>query len=144
MDTTLWKGGSLAGRICLVAIFFVSGISKITGWSETSGYMQAKGLPIVPVLLALAIAVELGGAAAVALGLRARWGALLLAAYLVPVTLVFHGTPDQRIQLLKNLALFGGLLMVAAFGPGPISLDARRKSEEVPLREPSPPVAVGR
>lgn len=152
MNSKLWSIGSLVGRLSLVAIFFMSGWSKIAGWGETSQYMAAKGLPIVPVLLALAILVELGGAVTVSLGLQARWGALALAAYLVPVTLVFHNfwaVPDaerqmQTIQFLKNLAMFGGLLVVAAHGAGPISLDARRRPEELPVREPAPPVAVGR
>jgi putative oxidoreductase len=153
MMSSLGRAGTLVGRIALVTIFFLSGFSKITGWTETSGYMASKGLPLVPVLLALAIAVELGGALSVAAGLQARWGALLLAGYLIPVTLVFHNfwaIPDaerqmQMIQFLKNLSMFGGLIFVASVGPGPLSLDERRKPEELKLRDrqPQPQVPVG-
>ena len=35
---------------------------------------------------------------------------------------------DQRIALLKNLAIMGGLLQVMAYGPGDLSLDGREKA----------------
>ena len=41
----------------------------------------------------------------------------------VAATWVFHSAPDQRIHLLKNLAILGGLLNVVSFGPGRISLE---------------------
>ena len=45
-----------------------------------------------------------------------RVGAVLLLLFLVPTSLIFHGDvgdPLQRIQLLKNVAIIGGLLLVA-------------------------------
>lgn len=41
----------LIGRILLAAIFVMSGISKLTGFSGTVGYVASKGLP-VPEMLA--------------------------------------------------------------------------------------------
>jgi putative oxidoreductase len=41
---------------------------------------------------------------------------VLLLLFLVPTTLLFHGDVAdkmERIQLLKNLAIMGGLLLVA-------------------------------
>ena len=38
----------------------------------------------------------------------------------------------QQLMFMKNLSVVGGLLMVAALGAGPASLDARR--EPVPAR----------
>jgi putative oxidoreductase len=49
---------------------------------------------------------------------------------LIPTTLIFHGHFSDQAQFgqfLKNLAIIGGLLMVAAFDGGEVSLDALRK-----------------
>jgi putative oxidoreductase len=56
------------------------------------------------------------GSALVISGWKARLGALLLLLFLVPTTLLFHtdvADRMERIQLLKNLAIMGGLLLVA-------------------------------
>jgi putative oxidoreductase len=68
------------------------------------------------VLLAAAVVLMVVGSVLVISGLRARLGAILLLLFLVPTTLLFHGDvadPQERIQLLKNLSIMGGLLMVA-------------------------------
>jgi len=36
---------------------------------------------------------------------------------------------DQQFHLMKNLAIIGGLAYVLAYGAGPLSLDARRRSD---------------
>jgi putative oxidoreductase len=124
---------ALVGRIALAAVFVFEGIHKLTSLDATAAYMARGGLPMVPVLLALSILVELGGGLAIALGWKARLAAAAIAAFIVPVTLVFHvpfvADPQvgmaQTMQSLKNLAIFGGMLLVAAFGPGRYSLDRR-------------------
>ena len=60
--------------------------------------------------------------------LLASAGAAGLAAFLVAATWVFHTGPDQRIQLLKNIAILGGLLNLIAQGPGGISLEGGGKA----------------
>jgi hypothetical protein len=90
-------------------------------------------------LLVTAIGVELGAGLAVLLGAKARWGAVILAIYLVPVTLWAHnfwahyGAPfDEHVQLfLKNVGIIGGLIFLAAIGPGKYSLDALEDDPEV-------------
>jgi putative oxidoreductase len=77
--------------------------------------------------LGAAIALELGGGLALVLGYRTRIVALLLAAFSVVTALVFHhaiGDQNQMFHLLKNIAVAGGLLQVAAFGTGAYSLDS--------------------
>ena len=127
------KVTTLAGRILLSLIFVLSGLTKIMGWSSTAGYMQSKGLPHVPVLLAGAILCEVGGGLLLMLGYRARLVAWLLFLYLIPTTLIFHNfwtlqgmeRMDNMAHFLKNLAIMGGMLIVAGSGAGPLSLDAR-------------------
>jgi putative oxidoreductase len=122
--------GPLAGRILISAIFLISGYHKITGFAAVSGMMAKMGMPMPDLLLAGAIAFEIGGALMVLLGWHACLGALLLIAFTVPATLVFHNFwavdaaqyQDQFNHFMKNLAVVGGLLYVMAMGSGPLSL----------------------
>jgi putative oxidoreductase len=124
----------IPGRLFLAAIFLWSGLGKVMNWEGTAGYMAMKGMPLIPLFLALAILFELGGGLSLLIGFKGRLGALALFAFLVPTTLIFHNfwaVPDnevmiQTIMFLKNLAIMGGLLMVAALGTGPFSLGRRK------------------
>ena len=108
------------GRALLGALFLVSGITKIGGFAYVSGWMASSGLPASDLLLVATIAIELIGGAMLITGWHARWAALGLAIFLVPVTLVFHAFwsadaahfSDQLTAFLKNAAIFGGMLLV--------------------------------
>lgn len=120
---------SLVGRVLLAFIFVFSGIGKIAAPEATMGYIAAMGLPLPALALAGAIAIEVVGGLMLAFGLYTRATALALAAFSVVTALVFHsaiGDQNQLIHLLKNFSIAGGLLQVAAFGAGALSLDARR------------------
>ena len=60
--------------------------------------------------------IEIGGGLLLLTGFKARYAALALALFLVPVTLVFHNPAhqDQMVNFLKNLAIIGGLLVTAS------------------------------
>jgi putative oxidoreductase len=124
------KFGPLAGRILLAALFLISGIGKIGGFAGTAGYMASKGLPMVNVLVAISIVVEIGAALMIIAGFKARLGATALLLWMIPVTFIFHNfwaLPDgqqmiEQINFMKNLGLMGGMLYIMAFGSGPISL----------------------
>jgi putative oxidoreductase len=114
------------GRILMAAIFVFSGIGKIFNPAATMGYIQSSGLPFASLALAVAIAVELGGGAMLALGIKTRWAAAVLALFSIVTGLAFHGAvgdQNQLIHLMKNIAMAGGLLQVWAFGAGAYSLD---------------------
>jgi len=130
--------GPVIGRILIALLFIPAGIHKITGFEGTAGYMASKGLPLAEVLLVFTILVELGGGLMILLGWRAREAALILALFLIPVTVVFHGywniedaaqQSAQQIAFYKNLAILGGALFIAAFGPGSYSLMKQDSSE---------------
>jgi putative oxidoreductase len=124
----------LAGRILLGLLFLVSGVGKIAGFDGTVGYISAQHLPLPALAAALTIVVELGGGIALVTGLWTRQAALVLAAFTLLTAFVFHAfwsAPEaakamQQIQFLKNLSIAGGLFVLAAFGPGRISLAPRR------------------
>ncbi len=125
---------ALIGRIMLALIFITSGFSKIVGFEGTVGYIASKGVPMASLAAILAIVVELGGGLAVAVGFMTRWVALALAVFSVVVALIFHaywGVPadqamGQQINFWKNISIAGGFLVLAAFGAGAISVDAKR------------------
>ena len=119
---------ALAGRLLLSGIFLASAFGKITNFEGTAAYMEAHGLPWALLFCAAAAAIEALGGISLLLGFQARWGCASLAVFLVAATVVFHHGPDQRIHLLKNLAILGGLFQVMAFGPGAMSLEGRRRS----------------
>ncbi|MBV8775417.1 MAG: DoxX family protein [Deltaproteobacteria bacterium] len=139
--------GALVGRILLALIFVLSGLSKIMNIGTTAGYMTQAGIPVnlVHPALYLSIAVELGCGLLVMAGLLARWAALIIFVWLIPVTLLFHvagyyhavqqhqvmAALTQQVMYLKNLAMMGGLLILAAMGPGGFSIDARTSTSGV-------------
>lgn len=146
----------LLGRFGLAAIFLLAGVNKFIDWNATLAYMQAAGLASVlglqlgqmlPVLLVAAALLEILGALALIFGSRTRLAAALLALFLIPTTLVFHNfwaVPADQYQLqmimfFKNLAIFGGLLVLMGAGPGGMSADAKRlrRHEAVVEEEPS-------
>lgn len=115
---------SLLGRVGLSLIFILSGWEKIAGYAGTQQYMEAMG--VSGALLPLVIALELGGGFAVLLGAYTRWAALALAAFSLLAGVLFHGNladPMQGILFWKNVAIAGGMLMLAAHGPGALSVE---------------------
>ena len=118
---------ALAGRLFIAIIFLASAFGKITNFDGTLQFMESHGMPAVNFFCVASIAVEALGAVALILGYKTRWGATGLAVFLIAATWVFHTAPDQRIQLLKNLAILGGLLSLIAHGPGGISLEGGGK-----------------
>jgi putative oxidoreductase len=124
------NGGALLGRILMSVIFLVAGLSKFSNMARTEHYMAAMGMAagIVPVLAVIAATIELLGGLSLILGFKVRYAAVILFLFLIPVTIVFHVIPDQPIHVMKNIAIMGGLLMVASQGPGAFSLDDRLRS----------------
>ena len=118
---------ALVGRILVALIFLQSGVEKFVHYSGTLGYMTKAGLPFPEVLLVASGVVETACAVALIVGWKARWAALVLVVWMIPVTLIFHNPAagqDAMIHFMKNVAITGGLLLLFAFGPG--ALSARR------------------
>jgi putative oxidoreductase len=128
---------SLLGRALIALLFIPSGLSKIAGFSGVVGYIASKGVPMPEVCAAIAVAAELGLGLLLLVGWQARWAALGLAIFVAVITPIFHNfwaVPEaqkmmQMQSFFKNLAAVGGLLVLAAFGPGGISVDAKRGKE---------------
>ena len=121
--------GALLGRIMLGSVFIGSGIQKIAAPVAIMRFMASGGLPgsLVPELFALSVVVELLGGLMLAAGWHAELASLIMFLWMIPVTIVFHVSTGQTIEWEKNLAIMGGLLMVAVLGPGGLSLRRARK-----------------
>jgi len=119
------------GRLLLATLFLISGFSKLAAPAGTIGYIASAGLPLPELAYAGAVFVEVVLAAALVLGYRVRAVAALMAGFTLVTAFAFHfnlGDQNQFIHFFKNLSIAGGLLQVAAFGGGALSLDARRLS----------------
>jgi putative oxidoreductase len=112
----------LVGRLLIAALFIVSGIWKITHFPTTAAYFNRIGMPIGEAAAVLAIIIELGGGILLAIGWRRRYLAWFLAAFVVVATALGHrfweADPSRFFgemnNFLKNLAIIGGLLILAA------------------------------
>jgi len=125
---------ALAGRILLASLFLLSGFDKLVGFDGTAGYIASRGLPMPTVVAALTILLELGGGVLLVIGWMTRPLGLLFAGFTLLAALLFHAywsVPEaarmgQYLSFWKNVSISGGMLLLAAFGPGRFSLDARR------------------
>ncbi len=136
MFSNLQNPLNLAGRLLIAALFLPAGIAKITGFAGTVGYIGSVGLPLPAVGAALAVAVEVLGALALIAGFQTRIAAIVLALFTLVASFFFHAywsVPDaqqafmQQLLFFKNIAVVGGLFILAAQGAGAWSLDAKRK-----------------
>jgi putative oxidoreductase len=137
MSNTTNTATSLLGRILISVIFVFSGITKVGAYSMMTGLAASKGLPLPYVAIGLAAALEVLGGLAVLVGFRARIVSWLLFLYLIPTTLLFHNfwtmqgmeRLDGQVHFLKNLAIMGGLLILAANGAGGCAVDSVRAKD---------------
>jgi putative oxidoreductase len=124
---------ALVGRVLLALMFVMAGVSKLSNIAGTAGYIASGGLPF-PMLLAVLVGLlELVGGLALAVGYKARWAALALGVFTLLASVLFHkfwAVPAeqqmvQQLMFMKNMAVAGGMFIVAALGAGPLSFDNR-------------------
>ena len=118
------NASQLIARIFLGQMFLLAGISKIGAYEGTQGYMEAMGVP--GELLFLVIILEIVGGLAVILGWQVRWASWALAGFTVAAALIFHNNfadQMQSILFMKNIAVAGGFMALAAVGAGAYSVE---------------------
>ncbi len=134
MLNSLHNPFTLVGRVLMAALFLPAGVSKIAGFAGTVGYIASKGVPLPEAAAIIAIIVEVGGGLALILGVKTRWAALALALFTLIATLMFHNywtlpadqQMMQQLMFMKNIAVIGGLLTLAAWGAGAWSMDGKQ------------------
>jgi len=123
----------LAGRILMGAIFLNAGLRKLLCFAATAGYFAKLGFPMPEVFAVLAIVIEIGGSILLIIGWKTRWAAWVLSLFVLVAAFAAHRFwefdaaqyGNQMNHFMKNLAIIGGLLFVASFGPGSASVDKR-------------------
>lgn len=131
----------LLGRILISTIFFYEGIDSILYAEKTKVLMAAYGITWKPdLLLYSSIVFLMIGATMLLIGYRIRFGVWLLLIYWVPVTFIVYSfwndpVSEQRLQailFMKNIAVAGGLLMIAAHGGGKYSIQRLFRVTRIP------------
>ena len=125
---------NLLGRIAIAALFLPAGLNKLVAIEGTSGYFASLGLPGVAIFVWLVIAIEVLGGIALIIGYQTRFVAIGLAFFTVLASIAGHAFWAAPVdaafiaQLLffKNIAVTGGLLILASAGAGSISIDGRK------------------
>lgn len=123
----------LIARWLVILEFLVAVNGKISGWSDQAAYMTSKGMTFVTPLLAIALAIEAIGSLMLIVGFRARAAAAVMFVYLGIVSVRLHAfwtqtgnsAAQNQVHFFKNLGMMGGLLMIAVYGAGAWSIDAR-------------------
>lgn len=122
----------LSGRICFSLIFLFSSFFHFT--IKAIGYASSQGVPLANLAVPLSGIMALVGAISIIIGFKAKWGAWILVAFLVPVTIMMHNFwavsdpmmhQTQMTMFMKNISILGAALVIAFYGAGPLSLDAR-------------------
>jgi putative oxidoreductase len=124
---------ALVGRVLIALFFILAGFAKLGDIAGNMAYTASGGLPGWFVFPALGL--EIAAGLAVLVGWQTRLAALGLAAFVLATGVLYHYLPAQSLEgfdallqtlmFQKNLAIAGGLLVLAALGAGQLSLDAR-------------------
>lgn len=124
----------LVGRLLIALMFFWSGWTALSNIPGTAGYFADLGFPLPTLVTVGAGLFEIVVPLMLVVGWQARRAAAALAAFTLAATFIGHygqgdsaGMAFMHTQmLLKDIAVAGGLIMLAVHGPGAIALDARR------------------
>ena len=81
---------NLIGRILLAALFLPAGLSKLSGFEGTVGYIASVGLPLPALGAAAALTVEILGSVALIVGFQTRIVAAVLAVFTLAASVFFH------------------------------------------------------
>ncbi len=120
---------TLVARVFISILFILAGFSKLTAISGTAGYFAGLGLPVPTVTAVIVGLVEFVGGLAILVGFQTRIAAAIVALFTIGATLVAHMNFAEGMNALmaqKNLAIAGGLILLALQGAGSISIDAKR------------------
>lgn len=118
----------LVGRVLLGLIYLIGGLTWLFNFAPPIGYIASKGFPAAALLGWVALIFKLGGAILITLGWKTRLGAVALILFTLVTAFGFHPiwVEGEYNNFMKEIAMIGGLLILAAVGPGALSLDGKR------------------
>lgn len=117
---------ALVGRLLLGGLFLHAGVMKAMAPAVAQAQFARMGINAVHLVYTAALVIEIAGAAALILGWKARAAACVMVVWALGLAALGYlyplaGKPDL-VALLRGLAIAGGLMQVAAWGPGRFSL----------------------
>ena len=138
MNNCVTKFGPLFGRVLIGIVYLANGIGLSVSLREVVTMMVGRGIPAPMPLLSLVILVWLTGSVCVIVGWRFRLAASVLFLLTIPVLVGIHGPwnadaasfQNELNHFLKGIAMLGGLVYLAAFGPGEFHLGHNRRHSQ--------------
>ncbi len=123
------KYSPLVGRILFASVFLFFGAGHFTATEiMVDGGMVPSFLPF-PTFIVIGTGVAIMAAAlAIIAGYRTKEAALILFFFLLGTSFLVWG-PEAGDLFQRDLALAGAALLIYHFGPGPMSMDAKRAKE---------------
>ena len=134
----------LLGRILISAIFIFEAVDSILFAEKMKATMAEYGITWnQDFLLYTSIVLLVIGAIMLLIGYRIRLGVWLLLLYWLPVTFIvysFWNDPQETQRLnailfMKNIAIAGGLLMIAAHGGGRFAIQRLFVVSKIPHKD---------
>ena len=119
------------GRILLSSLFLIEGVRKFFFQEETIMYMEDYGVP--GILLFPSIVLEIVFPILLIVGYKTRFSASIMALFTLTVAIIFHTNFENQMELiifLKDFAIAGGFLIIAANEPKICSIDYYLKSKK--------------
>ena len=119
------------GRILLSSLFLIEGVRKFFFQEETIMYMEDYGVP--EILFFPSIILEVLFPILLIIGYKTRFSASIMALFTLTVALIFHTNFENQMELiifLKDFAIAGGFLIIAANEPKICSIDYYLKSKK--------------
>ena len=117
------------GRILLSSLFLIEGVRKFFFQEETIMYMEEYGVP--EILFFPSLILEILFPILLIIGYKTRISALIMALFTLSVAIIFHTDFQNQMELimfLKDIAIAGGFLIIAANEPKICSIDYVLKS----------------
>ena len=117
------------GRILLSTLFLIEGVRKFLFQEETIMYMEEYGVP--EILFFPSLILEILFPILLIIGYKTRISALIMALFTLTVAIIFHTDFQNQMELiifLKDIAIAGGFLIIAANDPKICSIDYMLKS----------------
>ncbi len=113
----------IGGRFFLGLYFFLPGLMKLVQWNDHIALLESRGFILVPAFLLAAALLEIAGGVLIAWGKYVFSVSLTLAALVIAINFSLHdfwnfSDVEGRHELqnfVKNMAVFGGLLVLAGY-----------------------------
>lgn len=106
----------MLSRVMIASLFIVTSAKSLLtagGFAAFTAVVAKGGLPAPALFAAVALGVKLGAGVALAVGYRTRLAARALVAFLAIATVVYHSSAGELTTALRNVAIAGGLLLLA-------------------------------